>query len=143
VWGDPEAQNGRTPNADNDLQNSLLQLVKEVDVKKVFYVQVGDAERLASPLDQDHPFYSEDRPSRMSWSRNARLFAYEEDKGGYLPIELAVRAIVHGLGYRDLISLELFSHDLFESDSDIPLKYASRAAKSWQKMVERIILLSM
>jgi 3-dehydroshikimate dehydratase len=140
VWGDPTAQNGRTPNADEDLQESLLQLVREVDVKKVFYIQVGDAERLAHPLDQDHPFYSEDRPSRMSWSRNARLFAYEEDRGGYLPIELVVRAIVHGLGYSGWISLELFSRELFGSNPEIPLKYAVRAAESWQKMVERLSL---
>jgi 4-hydroxyphenylpyruvate dioxygenase len=140
VWGDPTAQNGRNPKANEDLQESLLQLVKEVDVKKVFYVQIGDAERLAHPLDQDHPFYSEDRPSRMSWSRNARLFAYEEDRGGYLPVELAVRAIVHGLLYSGWISLELFSRELFKSNPEVPLEYASRAADSWQKMVGRVSL---
>ena len=82
VWGDPTADSCKNPDGDAQLQRSLAQLVKEVDVNKIFYLQVGDAERLDQPLIAGHPFHTNVQLPRMSWSRNARLFAFEEDKGG-------------------------------------------------------------
>jgi 4-hydroxyphenylpyruvate dioxygenase len=110
-------------------------MVDQVDVSKVFYVQAGDAQKLDPPLSESHPFYAVDQPARMSWSRNARLFPYEEDKGGYLPVEGVMKAIVNGLGYDAWVSLELFSHDLGDTDEQLPARYAERAAASWKKMI--------
>jgi 4-hydroxyphenylpyruvate dioxygenase len=135
TWGDPTAQTGRTSDADRKLKASLQTLVNEVDVSKVFYVQAGDAEKLEPPLSETHPFYAADQPARMSWSRNARLFPYEEDRGGYLPIETVMEAIVNRLGYDGWVSMELFSRELGDLDEHLPAAYAARASASWGKLV--------
>ncbi|KIY03308.1 uncharacterized protein Z520_01775 [Fonsecaea multimorphosa CBS 102226] len=134
VWGDPTAQTGRVGDADRALEASVQRLIKEVDVEKVFYVQAGDAEKLDPPLSPSHPFHSVDQPAKMSWSRNARLFPYEEDRGGYLPIEPVMKAIVDGLCYDGWVSMELFSWELSQPDPELPSRYGARASASWKKM---------
>lgn len=138
AWGDPTAISGRLIDADERLRVSLARMVKELDGQKVFYVQVGDAAKLTPPLNQKHTFYSAQQPSRMSWSRNARLFAFEESRGGYLPILDVTRAIVDGVGYRGWLSMELFNVSLGESQSDVPVRHAERAATAWDKLMEHI-----
>ena len=105
-----------------------------MDVSKIFYVQLSDAERLESPLIEGHEFHHEDQPARMSWSRNARLFPGEEDLGGYMPIAGIAMAIVNELGYRGWISMEIFSRHLLGSEPGIPMEYAKRAMRSYEKI---------
>ena len=136
VYADPAAPDGKTPNADADMKKSLEELVKRVDVKKVFYIQVVDAEKMRNLLVEGHAFYVKEQPARMSWSRNARLFAGEE--GGYLPVMDITRAIVEGLGYQGWISMELFSRTMSESGEHVPADHARRAAQAW-KLIEREI----
>ncbi|KAK3045860.1 hypothetical protein LTR09_012614 [Extremus antarcticus] len=136
VWGDPSSPGGKTPNADAELEASLSRLVQDVDVAKVFYVQLSDAEKLASPLEAGSPLHVEGQPCRMTWSRAARLFPCEENVGGYLPILDVTEAIVNQLGYRGWISMETFSRHLWESDPDIPIDYAKRAAASYRCVCE-------
>ncbi|PMD29197.1 xylose isomerase-like protein [Hyaloscypha variabilis F] len=138
VWGDPTASSGKNPNADIQLNNSMKQLVEEVDVRKVFYVQVGDAERLEQPLLPGHPFHVEGQLPRMSWSRNARLFAFEEGRGGCLPVALVIDAIINKLNFRGLLTLEVFSRELLENDASVPNNFAARGMKSWKSMIEMI-----
>jgi 4-hydroxyphenylpyruvate dioxygenase len=70
----------------------------------------------------------------MSWSRNARLFAFE--KNGYLPILDVLRAITDadGLGYHGWISMELFSRSLANPDSSCPQDHAQRGMEAWEKL---------
>ncbi len=136
VYADPAAADGKTLNADADMKKSLDELVKRVDVKKVFYIQVVDAEKMGEPLIEGHAFYVKEQPARMSWSRNARLFAGEE--GGYLPVMDVTRAIVEGLGYYDWISMELFSRTMSESGEQVPADHARRAAEAW-RLIKREI----
>lgn len=136
VWGDPSAESGMNEDADKALDESLDEMMRELDVKKIFYVQPGDAERLGAPLIQGHPYFDGTQRPRMSWSRNARLFAHEEEHGGHLPIEKIMETLVVKMGYRGLISAECFSRWLFEARPEIPDEYAHRAAKSWRKMIE-------
>ncbi|KAH8594432.1 3-dehydroshikimate dehydratase [Bisporella sp. PMI_857] len=136
VYADPAAPDGKTPNADLDIKKSLEELVRRVDVKKVFYVQVVDAEKMRSPLVEGHAFHVEGQPARMSWSRNARLFAGED--GGYLPVMEVTRAIVEGLRYEGWISMELFSRTMSEPGEEVPTEHARRAAEAW-KLVKKEI----
>ena len=138
VWADPTAQSGMMPDADADLKESLSRLVKDVDVSKVFHFQLSDAERLEIPLVEGHEYYNEAQPARMSWSRNARLFPCEGDRGGYMPVLDVARAVVNELGYRGWISMELFSRHLGSSDADVPAQYARRAAKSYSKVCDEL-----
>ena len=88
-YADPASPKGKVENADEVFRESMKRMVKAIDVKKVFYVQVVDAERVTRPLDKNHPFHVQGQKPRMSWSRNSRLFMCEEDRGGYLPVRPA------------------------------------------------------
>lgn len=134
VWADPTSITGTTPNADADLKASIDAMIREVDLKKVFYIQVVDAERMSAPLVQGHPFHVDGQPPRMSWSRNARTFAYEADRGAYLPVESIANAIIHNMGYRGWISMELFSRTMSESGSHVPMEHSARGIAAWKKL---------
>ncbi|KAL2378707.1 hypothetical protein RJ035_007349 [Blastomyces gilchristii] len=134
VYADPAVRDGKMVNADANLRASLARLVATIDVRKVFYIQVVDGERLERPLVKGHEWHVSGQPSRMSWSRNARLFAFEEDRGGYLPI-LAIARAFFDLGFEGWISLELFSRSTADPKPDIPAAHARRGAESWRKLV--------
>ncbi|ETN38977.1 uncharacterized protein HMPREF1541_07019 [Cyphellophora europaea CBS 101466] len=140
VWADPAKPSGKTANADEDLKASLERLVKTVDLKKVFYVQVVDAEKMDPPLTQDHPFHVDGQPSRMSWSRNARLYLYEEEKGGYLPVVEVARVFLKELGFEGWVSMELFSRTMSDPDPSIPHTHAQRGIKAWKKLAQELSL---
>lgn len=138
VWGDPCSTTGKTANADADLAASLKRMIEEIDPKKIFYLQLSDAERLSSPLVKGHEFYNPEQPPHMSWSRNARLFPCEEDRAGYFPVLDIARAIVNDIGYRGWVSMEIFSRHLHDADDGVPGKYADRAVISYRKVREHL-----
>lgn len=134
VWADPASPTGKTPNADEDLRISLERLRRTMDIKKVFLMQLVDGERMRSPLLEGHPFYVKGQPSRMSWSRNARLFPYEQDRGGYLPVIHVARVILKDLGYRGWVSMELFSRTMWDPQATVPSEHAQRGINAWNKL---------
>ena len=140
-WADPEKGDGMVEDADRNLEESIKRMVKEVDVKKVWYVQIVGAERMKSPLVEGHEWHVDGQPARMSWSRNARLFYGEEDKGQYLPIERAARALLNtpengGLGFEGWVSMELFSRTMNHTADDVPDSHAGRGAMAWSKLAK-------
>ena len=138
-WADPASPTGMVENADEVFRESMKRMARTIDVKKVFYVQVVDAERLSEPLDVKHPFYVKGQPPRMSWSRNCRLFICEEDRGGYLPVVEVLKAICdeeEGLGYKGWISMELFNRSLLDERNEVPREHAGRAVESWRRLVK-------
>ena len=138
-WADPASPTGKVENADEVFRQSMRRMAKTIDVKKVFYVQVVDAERLSAPLDERHPFHVAGQQPRMSWSRNARLFICEEQRGGYLPVVEVVKAICDkkdGLGYEGWISMELFNRTLLDQRDEVPKEHAERAMESWRRLVK-------
>jgi 4-hydroxyphenylpyruvate dioxygenase len=137
VYADPEVPSGKTPNADIAIRDSITRLVETVDVRKIFFVQIVDGERLSRPLVEGHPFYVKEQPSRMSWSRNARLFAFEESRGGYLPI-LAVARAFFDTGFEGWVSMELFSRTLADPDPRTPKEHARRGMESYKKLVQKL-----
>jgi len=140
VYADPAAPSGKTPNAEVAIKASIQRLVSTIDVRKVFFVQLVDAERLSNPLTKGHEFHNASQPARMSWSRNCRLFYGEQDIGGYLPIKDIARAILKDLGYRGWVSAELFNRLMACPDVDIPEQLARRGAMGWKKLVRDLDL---
>lgn len=106
-----------------------------MDVRKIAFVQVVDAERLDEPLVEGHQFYDPAQCARMSWSRNCRLFYGEEDRGAYLPIKAILKAILVDLGFEGYVSAEMFNRSLTEADTSVPEEHARRVHQSWQKIV--------
>ncbi|OJK04023.1 hypothetical protein ASPACDRAFT_22817 [Aspergillus aculeatus ATCC 16872] len=139
VWADPMATSGKVAgDADGILAESLARLVRTIDVGKVFYVQVVDAERMRQPLVEGHPFHVEGQPARMSWSRNARLFLYEQERGGYLPVVEVARAFLKELRFEGWVSMELFSRSMAEADPAVPREHARRGMRAWELLVEEL-----
>ncbi|KIX94638.1 uncharacterized protein Z520_09684 [Fonsecaea multimorphosa CBS 102226] len=131
VWADPSAASGVNEHCDEQLNRSLEQLVREVDPVKIFYVQVGDAERLERPIVPGHPFFQEGVKPRMSWSRNARLFAFERHLRGCLPVEKVCQAIFVRLAWQGWVSMEMFHKSLYGTESTLVDHMAERAEASW------------
>jgi 4-hydroxyphenylpyruvate dioxygenase len=137
VWADPQAEDGRVQGADEALRASLVRMRTEVDVKKLFYVEVEDAERMRTPLREGHEWWVDEQKARMSWSRNARLFPFEtESRGGYLPVLDILSVITDQVGYTGYVSFEYFSRTMNECGEHVPEEHASRAEVSWGKLVE-------
>ncbi|RFU80175.1 3-dehydroshikimate dehydratase [Trichoderma arundinaceum] len=137
-WGDPTVPGCKRPDGDENFQRSMKELVEHIDIRKVFYVQVSDAELLSKPLVQGHPYFNEQQLPRMAWSRNARLFPWEEDQNGCLPIELLVDTIFKDLKYTGYVTVESFSRHLLDKNPGVPNVFAARAMKSWAALMKRI-----
>jgi len=137
VFADPASPTGRNVNAEADMQTSILKLRSDLPIalEKVFYVEVCDGERLDSPLLADHEFYHPQQPTRMSWSRNARLFPFE--KSGYLPA-LEILEAVCEIGYTGHISFELFSRTANQPEPEVPEQHARRAQIAWKRLADHM-----
>ncbi|KAH7274891.1 hypothetical protein MRS44_006859 [Fusarium solani] len=134
IYADPASPTGRTSDCEQATVDSIKRILSDIDITKVFLVQVADGERLSAPLDTSHPFYNPEQPARMSWSRNARLFYGEPQYGGYLPCKQLLRTVIQGLGFEGWLSFEVFNRRLAEPDAAVPEEMARRAAESWVKM---------
>jgi 3-dehydroshikimate dehydratase len=133
IFADPSSRTGCTPDAEEAVHRSIERLVETVDVSRLFFVQVVDAERLREPLVPGHAFYDASMPARMAWSRNCRLFYGEQT--GYLPVREIATAIFQGLGFEGWVSLELFNRRMSQEDKEVPEELARRGAISWGKLV--------
>jgi 4-hydroxyphenylpyruvate dioxygenase len=136
VFGDPAAVGCVTEDAEEAMAASLQRLVRTVDVRKIAYIQVVDAEKLAAPLVEGHEFYQEEQGARMSWSRNCRLFYGETERGAYLPVYAILKTLLVDLGFEGYVSAELFNRSLTGPEASVPEEHAERAAVSWRKIVE-------
>lgn len=134
IFADPTVSSGKTAYADEAVRQSIARLVAQVDVRKVFYVQVVDAEKLQAPLLPGHPYYDVQQPARMSWSRNCRLFYGEKSRGAYLPVRQIASAFFHDLGFQGWVSLELFNRRMNDEGVEVPEELARRGAISWAKL---------
>jgi 4-hydroxyphenylpyruvate dioxygenase len=140
VYADPASPTRMTPDAETAISESMKRMVTTIDPRKIFFVQLADAERLEKPLVRGHELYDASQPARMSWSRNCRLFYGEDAQGGYLPIKEISRVILKDLGYQGWVSFELFHKYLTSPSADVPEKMASRGAASWKRLVTDLAL---
>lgn len=140
IYADPASHSGTTPDAEEVVEASMRRLAREVDVSRVFYIQIVDAERLETPLVEGHAFYSPDQPKRMSWSRNCRLFYGEQDRGAYLPVRRIAEAFFRELGFKGWVSLELFNRRMSDEGDEVPEELARRGAASWRRLVQDLDL---
>ncbi|TLD31167.1 hypothetical protein PspLS_01898 [Pyricularia sp. CBS 133598] len=137
LFADPTRADGTVPGCAAVLEESVARLAEAIrkEPHRLFWVQVADGERLASPLLPGHEFYVEGQPPRMSWSRNCRLFYGEEARGAYLPVKPIANAIFKAGGWEGWVSLELFHKRMADEGNDVPEELAARGAASWQKLV--------
>jgi 4-hydroxyphenylpyruvate dioxygenase len=136
VYADPTTAGGLVAGtAEADLRSSLDRMASTLDLRKLFIVQIADAERLSQPLLPGHPYYVAGQPSRLSWSRNCRLFLCESDRGGFLPVLSILKTIID-LGWTGYLAYEIFSRTLASTDHQTPAQHAERAKRSWQQLCQ-------
>ena len=116
---------------------SMLLMGQTIEPKKLFLVQLADAERLDEPLVEGHPFYDSMQPARMSWSRNARLFPGEADRSAYLPVIDTLGVMLRDLDYKGWVVMEVFSRTLTRSSADVPFEHAYRGVKAWRYLIHQ------
>jgi 4-hydroxyphenylpyruvate dioxygenase len=117
------------------LCSSLAALVATVPGDKIFFFQVGDAERIdpKSFLPPSDP----EVPPLLPWSRGHRLYPFEREKGGYMPTELVAAAVL-ATGYKGPMSLEVFNHSLDSPDPSVPRTHADRGFASLQRLANAV-----
>jgi 4-hydroxyphenylpyruvate dioxygenase len=137
IYADPASPTGLTDTAYEDTQTAITRLRSKLAgaMDKVFYVEVCDGERLDQPLLPDHPWYDPEQLPRMSWSRNARLFPFEEP--GYLPALEILEAICE-TGYTGHVSFELFSRTANRPEKDVPEQHARRGQIAWTRLADHM-----
>ena len=138
LWGSPLVSSGKYLNADAHLADSLRRFLAEFPLEKLFFVQLSDAELLDPPLSTSHPWYLEGEAAEFTWSKHARPFPLEADKGGYLPIVEILKAWVVDKGFTGWISFESFDRRMTEESYD-PKVAAVRARRSWEKILPLIL----
>jgi sugar phosphate isomerase/epimerase len=114
---------------------SMASLVASVPGDRIFFFQVGDAERM-NPNEFQSPT-EPDVPALLPWSRGHRLFPYETQRGGYMPVHLVAAAVV-ATGYKGPMSLEVFNHSLNQPEKDVPSIHARRGMNGLKKLVDAI-----
>ncbi|PYH89607.1 xylose isomerase-like protein [Aspergillus ellipticus CBS 707.79] len=117
------------------LCSSLAALVATVPGEKIFFFQVGDAERV-NP-DTFKPPTDPAVPPLLPWSRGHRLFPFEEERGGYMPVHLVAAAVL-ATGYKGPVSLEVFNNSLNVPGADVAEVHARRGMTGLRKLAEAI-----
>ncbi|KAJ5939304.1 hypothetical protein N7466_002438 [Penicillium verhagenii] len=137
LWGDSFAETGRFPDAERVLKESLDRFVAKCPVDKIFFIQLSDGEKFNPPFSKDHPWYLEGEASQFTWSRHARPFPYEQDRGAYLPITEIAKAWIVDTGFKGWISLEIFDRSMRDQSSKIETA-ASRGIESWRTLQKEL-----
>ena len=116
--------------ADADLKKSLAKLVKEVDPKKIYLLQISDAYKLPKPITEAD---EEGLRPRGQWSHDFRPMPFN---GGYLPVVDVARAVLE-TGFRGWFSYEVFDGGPEGKGKSVDLEeFAREARKSQEKLLE-------
>jgi sugar phosphate isomerase/epimerase len=137
LWGDLFAPSGRFPDSDEVLRNSLDRFLANCPVEKIFFIQLSDGERFEPPFSKDHPWYVEGEAPQFTWSKHARPFPFEHDKGAYLPVYEIAEAWIRATGFKGWVSLEIFDRRMRDSDSRLETA-AKRGIESWKTLLEKV-----
>ncbi|KAH6887428.1 xylose isomerase-like protein [Thelonectria olida] len=117
------------------LQESMSSMAATVRPEKLFFVQVADAERM------DGSFQAPEDPKipkLLPWSRSHRLYPAEEHRGGYMPVDMVLKAILQ-MGYTGPLSLEVFSSSLHVPGQRVPGELAWRGMNGLKALVKNVV----
>lgn len=118
------------------LRASLQDIATRVAADKIFFLQVGDACKMPSPLPAS-PNPTEPRPARMIWSRGNRLFPGEVERGAFMPTTDFVKAVIQA-GYKGPWSIEVFNSSLLQPGVQVQVEHAQRAFKGLDWLVQQL-----
>lgn len=137
LWGDPYDRKGIQLNGRRKLEHSLREMITQLPLKKLFYLQLSDGELMDPPYSAEHPWYDPTLEPGHVWSNEARPFPLETELGAYMPVHDIARAFLVDLGYTGWVSLETFDRRMRVEEQG-PVQNARRAVKSWEALCGQI-----
>lgn len=141
IYGDCTSKDGYFPNALDALKKDMAEFKAEIDISKVYYVQLSDASKqINPPIGPSHPDYDANMKPNMMWSRNFRVFPHEPELGGYMPAEELLRSWIFECGFRGWVSMEIFNKSMLDPAPTVPVSHAQRGIRSWKKIVANLKL---
>ncbi|KAK7428073.1 hypothetical protein QQZ08_005505 [Neonectria magnoliae] len=117
------------------LQDSMACMAATVRPEKLFFVQLADAERMDASF---KPPEDPKVPRLLPWSRSHRLFPEEQQCGGYMPVDVVLRAVLQ-MGYTGPLSLEVFTHSLHVAGETVPANLASRGINGLRTLIKKVV----
>ena len=115
------------------LRMSLASFVSTVPGDRIFFVQLGDAEKM-NPTTFKRPT-DPNIPELLPWSRKHRLYPLEKELGAYIPVDISLAAILAS-GYKGPLSLEVFSSSLHNTGMDVTSEHARRGVDSLVRLCD-------
>jgi 4-hydroxyphenylpyruvate dioxygenase len=131
-YADPSHPSGVRPIPMSTHVSNFTLLSQTIPASKLFFYQIGDASRPLTPF-----VSTPSQPARMTWSRSSRLFPFEKELGGYLPVPLFTQAVVE-TGYDGWWSLEVFNKSLQESDAGCPRRHGVRGIEGLERLWQEV-----
>ncbi|KAL5356469.1 xylose isomerase-like protein [Aspergillus floccosus] len=114
---------------------SLAGLVASVPGDRIFFFQVGDAQRMDPRTFR--PPTDPEVPALLPWSRSHRLYPFEAERGGYMPVHLVAAAVI-ATGYQGPMSLEVFNSSLNQLGADVIETHAQRGMQGLRKLADSV-----
>ncbi|KAF3389333.1 hypothetical protein F1880_003784 [Penicillium rolfsii] len=133
-WGDPTSPTGlirdvHPTEVNKKFAASMDELARTVPADKIYLLQISDAYKLSTPLDEK--VVDGLRP-RGQWSHDYRPMPYD---GGHLPIEDVARAVLK-TGFRGWFSMEIFDAGPEGKGKKYEMEsFAKKAMESMQKLL--------
>lgn len=145
-WADPTNPSGEFYDAEIRLQECLHDLrltfaghleKQTKNREKIFYVQVGDAERFPAPLTTQNNLFDPSMHAnlKMAWNRSCRTFACE----GYLPLLPLLKVLFQDIKFEGVVSAELMNVNTSSKEETFPSRSSQRASAAWQKCVDLLL----
>jgi sugar phosphate isomerase/epimerase len=133
-FADPTTKSGLREHMGRDVleerwRKSLGELASTIPPEKIFLLQISDAYKMSSPL-EDKPDESGLRP-RGQWSHDYRPMPYD---GGYLPVVDFTKAVL-ATGFRGYLSMEIFDGQEKDKHGADMGEFAEKAMKSVQRLL--------
>lgn len=114
---------------------SLAGFVASVPGDRIFFFQVGDAERMDPRTFR--PPTDPEVPALLPWSRSHRLYPSEIERGGYMPVHLVAAAVI-ATGYQGTMSLEVFNSSLNQPGADVIETHAQRGIQGLRQLADSV-----
>jgi sugar phosphate isomerase/epimerase len=134
-WGDPTTLSGlieTLPRKELEAKfvASLEELARSIPPEKIYLLQISDAYKPVPPFENK---VIDGLGPRSRWSHDFRPMPYA---GGYLPVEIVVKAVLR-TGFRGYFSMEIFDSgpDGRGKEYDM-LDFAQQAQVSMQKLLK-------
>ena len=103
------------------VRRSLENFQQVMPWHKIFYMQLSDRERRVPPMLAGHLDIRPDLHIMHSYGLSSRVFLFEQERGGYLPLEELLKVWLDESKWSGWVSMEIFHREM--KQADLPSKH--------------------